>query len=416
MNKDTFCIYPFTSLALKHFNNKGALESFWPCCMMGDPVDGQWEPNRLGIEGVNDMSPEEMFNHPRMKLLRDNLANGVKDSACAVCWKKEEHGITSFRQISLSDTSTTTPEFIERVIENPTVEEIDISITNLCNLRCRMCAPSLSNSLVIDDDYFKKNGMLDEVIKVTGWWNNISYSYKIDESVTWDWLLNNTQQLKTVKMSGGEPFYNKHVIRFIDKCIEDDTAKNLTLAFRTNGTKFSKDIMEKLIKFKNNFHDISVDGFEKSHEYIRFPSTFESLDKSIRLYKSYISVPMRLVYIVSIHNIMDIPKFIDWARSIDGNSNLMFSQIYSNERGIALKHLSVKLLNKAKEQLLPYATMPGSHNINDVIAQIDDAIKFNKEDRSLALRETVLFDKSRNQSFEDYLNADIVDWLKNVQE
>jgi MoaA/NifB/PqqE/SkfB family radical SAM enzyme len=279
-----------------------------------------------------------------------------------------------------------------------------------------MCSPSLSNSLVIDDNYFEKNDMIKEVVEVTGWWNSNSYAYKIDESVTWDWLLKHSDQLKTVKMSGGEPFYNKHVIRFIDKCIEDDTAKNLTLTFRTNGTKFSEDIMQKLIKFKNNFHEISVDGFEKSHEYIRYPSTFEHLDKSLRLYKSYISSPMRLVYIVSIHNIMDIPKFIDWARSIDSESNLMFSQIYSNERGIALKHLSIKLLNKAKEQLVPYATMPRPHNVKDVIAQIDDAIKFNKEDRSLALRETVIFDKSRNQSFEDYLNTDIVNWLKNVQE
>lgn len=414
MNKNTFCIYPFTALALKHFNNKGALESFWPCCMMGDPVDGKWEPNRLGIEGVNDMTPEEMFNHPRMKLLRENLLNGVKDSACEVCWKNEERGLQSFRQISIADETTVTPEVIKEAIANPRVEEIDISITNLCNLRCRMCAPSLSNSLMMDDDYFKKNNMIDEVVNVTGWWNNISYSYKIDESPTWDWLLNNTKQLKTVKMSGGEPFYNKHVIRFIDKCIEDGSAKDLTLAFRTNGTQFTKEIMDKLAKFKNNFHDISVDGHGTAYEYIRFPGKFDSLDQNLRLYKSYVHVPIRLIYIVSIHNVMNIPDFINWARDIDDSANIRFTQIYSNERGVALKHLSVELLNKAKEQLLPFVGIRPPHNIAEAIAQIDDAIKFNKENKQLALRETLLFDKSRNQNFEDYLHKDIVNWLKDA--
>ncbi len=412
MNKNTFCIYPFTALALKHFNNKGELESFWPCCMMGNPVDGKWEPNRLGVEGVNGMTPEEMFNHPRMKLLRENLLNGVKDSACEVCWKNEERGMQSFRQVSIANEFMITPEVIQDVINTPRVEEIDISVTNLCNLRCRMCAPSLSNSLVIDDKYFEKNNMLDEVVEVTGWWNNNSYAYKIEESPTWEWLLNNTGKLKIVKMSGGEPFYNKNVIRFIDKCIENDSAKELTLSFRTNGTMFTAEIVDKLSKFKNNLHDISVDGHGTAYEYIRFPGKFDDLEKNIRLYKSRISAPIRLIYIVSIHNVMNIPDFITWARGLDSGTDIRFTQIYSNERGVALKHLSVELLNKAKNQILPFLDIPQPHNIAEVVAQIDDAIKFNDENKQLTLRETLVFDKSRNQNFSDFLHKDIVDWLK----
>ena len=410
MNNETFCIYPFTSLALKHFNNKGALEAFWPCCMMGDPVEGEQNTNRLEIENAQDMTPEEMFNHPRMQLLRDNLLNGVKDTACSVCWKKEEKGIRSFREISIDGL---TKEKKAQAVKNPRIQEIDISISNQCNLRCRMCAPSLSNSLGIDHDYFKKNDMLNEVIEVTGWWNTVSYTYRIDESDTWRWLLDNTKQLSTVKMSGGEPFFNKHVINFIDKCIEDGTSKTLDLTFRTNGTKFNDELMEKLVKFKSNSHDISVDGYGKSYEYIRYPAKFEDLDNSLKLYKKYIKKPMRLIYIVSIHNVMDIPEFVKWAMSIDNRVELLFTKIYSSERGVALSQLSTKLLNKAKEQLLPFIDSPVKNSISTVIAQIDDAILNNRENRELTLRETLIFDKSRNQTFEDYLHKDIVSWLKN---
>jgi molybdenum cofactor biosynthesis enzyme MoaA len=407
MNEDTLCAYPFKSLALKHYNRDGTLAAFWPCCMMGDPVDGVSNNNRLGIDGVDKMTPGEMFSHPRMELLRENLKSGVRDSACDVCWKKEDRGMKSFRQ-----TSFESPEDKKKVIEDCSLREVDISITNLCNLRCRMCTPGLSNALMQDNKFFKENNLLEQVTEVTGWWNDAVYSYKIEESDSWKWLMENTAQLTTLKMSGGEPFYNQNVIRLLDKCIADGTAKNIILNFRTNATLFTDELLTKLAKFKHNWHDLSVDGHGTAYDYIRYPSLFTELDSNIRRYSSYFNDNLKLVYIVSIHNVMNIPDFIDWARSINPGVMLMFTEIYDGDRGIALKHLSKDILTKAKMQLQQYTSNDTGLNIQNAINQITFAIENNAENKEKALLETELFDKSRNQKFEDFLHPDITEWLK----
>lgn len=409
MNENTICAYPFKSLALKHYNKDGSLASFWPCCMMGDHVDGVSDNNRLGIEGVDKMTPAEMFSHPRMQLLRENLKSGVKDKACTVCWQSEDRGLRSFRQTSFEP-----QEDKKKVVEECTLREVDISITNLCNLRCRMCTPGLSNALMQDHKFFKENNLLDQVTEATGWWNDTVYSYKIEESDSWKWLMENTGQLTTLKMSGGEPFYNQNVIRLLDKCIADGTAKNIILNFRTNATHFTDELLIKLSKFKNNWHDLSTDGHGTAYDYIRYPSTFKELDENIRRYNCYFSNNLKLVHIVSIHNLMNIPDFVDWATSINPHVTLIFTEIYDRNRGIALKHLSIELLEKAKQQLLRFSGTRIEKDVQNVIYQIDDAIKNNQENKQKALLETVLFDKSRKQHFEDFLHPDITTWLKTI--
>ena len=48
-----------------------------------------------------------------------------------------------------------------------------------------------------------------------------------------------------------------------------------------------------------------------------------------------------------------------------------------------------------------------------LIEIIDEAIKHNKCNRKKMLEEITLFDKSRKQNYENYLDVKLVDWLKN---
>ena len=86
MNKNTICKYPFNSIAIKDYTNNGELKTFWPCCMMGNQT---LEEVKLGIskkyarmgipsdEKLSDYTPLEIFNHPAMENLRQNLINGI---------------------------------------------------------------------------------------------------------------------------------------------------------------------------------------------------------------------------------------------------------------------------------------------------------------------------------------------------
>ena len=156
---NTFCKHPFEALAAKNFTDN-KLRAAWPCCMMGNrTAGGKHVENKLAILDVDKLTPEEIFNHPRMDQLRKNAQNNVRDHACIVCWEQEDKGMTSFRL-------SATEDFTEEARDNPKLTTLDVTVSSLCNLRCRMCSPQQSNSLFIDHKYFKENNIFIFYIKI----------------------------------------------------------------------------------------------------------------------------------------------------------------------------------------------------------------------------------------------------------
>ena len=271
MSSKTYCSQPFKEIAIKDFNGD-KLKTFWPCCMMGNKLTPHDDSNRLGVVDAHLLTPQEMYDHPRMNQLRENLSNGIRDSACAVCWDQEDRGLQSFRQRSDPITDN-----------NYNLHSIDLTTSNICNLRCRMCSPSASHQLMIDHQYFKNNGLLSKVNSVIGRWG-ISAPLETISSPQWDWLMENTHQITTLKASGGEPFYDNKVIKLLERYIETGSAKNTTLIFHTNATQFNDKIIDLLRHFKKNKHSFSIDGVNKVYEYIRYPGTFNELETSVKKY------------------------------------------------------------------------------------------------------------------------------------
>jgi sulfatase maturation enzyme AslB (radical SAM superfamily) len=398
---NTFCYYPFKSLAIKSFN-KDKLESAWPCCMMGDTL----KPNIMNMGDISDLTPEEIFDHPRFEQLRNNALNGVRDPACETCWRQEDDGLTSFRFFSNDEIYTDSSKELNT---------IDITTSNICNLRCRMCTPSNSNSLMIDYRYFEKNDLLRKSQKVTGLFFKSPIVKNVTESIQWDWLMENTTKIKVLKASGGEPFYDNKIIELLLKYIETGAAKDTTLTFHTNATVFNQDLFEILAHFKDNTHVFSVDGTEKIYDYIRYPATFDLLNKNIEMYKNAnISKLLRFNMVVSAYNVLDIPEYIKWILNIDSQSNIHFSEIYPLTRGVGLRRLPPRLLTLAKSQLIPFteSTVPCNENVKKLIGIIDNAINKNRENYKLMRQEIKLFDKSRNQCYSDYLNRHLIEYLK----
>ena len=129
-DKNTFCVMPWYGLTLDSRNRLS------PCCNINkwkytyDQVEDYWKSQEL---------------HD----LRSDLLNGVKNEICNKCWIKEEHGGQSQRQIS----NFAVKGKIRSQISNPEIKNIqyfDLTIGNLCNLRCLMCKPSLSSQILAE--------------------------------------------------------------------------------------------------------------------------------------------------------------------------------------------------------------------------------------------------------------------------
>ena len=402
-SKDTYCKFPFSQLAIKDFQD-GKLQDAWPCCNMGNLNYG--ETRSLEIENVDKLTPEEIFYHLRMEKLRKNLSNGVRDAACEVCWRMEDDGITSHRQHSLSGHETP--------VYDPSLEIIDITTSNICNLKCRMCNPGASNLLMEDHNFFKQNNLLDEFYAVAGERWGSSYAKVTQKSIQWDWLFNNMDKITILKASGGEPFLDKHILELLKKCVDKGIAKDISLMFHTNGTQFNKQIMQ-LLKHFHNHHTLSVDGTGSTYEYIRYPAKFSDINKNLNYYISYMNDSRSEVdfnFVVSSMNLFNIADFISWVNKINARCFVSFTEVYPINRGTSIRHLPKYLLEISKQQIEELLTDVNSHmKISDIIQQIDHAILFNQENKDKMKRELELFDKSRNQDYRDFLDPLLVDWL-----
>lgn len=405
-NSKTYCKYPFKQIAIKDFQND-KLKSFWPCCMMGNQIDDE-SMNRLGIENVHLLTPDEMYNHPRMTQLRNNLLNNVRDPACKVCWQQEEKGLKSFREFSHDD----------EMPEGDGLSMIDLTASNICNLQCRMCTPSASHQLMKDYGYFEKNNLMSTVESTIKRFHK-SEVLRITESPQWDWLMNNTHQIKVIRASGGEPFYDNKVIQLLEKYVETGAAKNTILHFHTNATQFTDDVVKLLQEFKSNKHTFSVDGYGKIYEYVRYPATFEQLQTSISNYINKLTnydPILNFTMVVNAYNVLNIQEYAFWTYQLSDKPSVVYSECYPMDRGISLIHMPIRLLKVAKDRIIHVLkNSPSLNNIHleNLITQVDFAINNNKENKKKMLDEIMLFDLSRNQSYKDFLDPLLVEWLSN---
>ena len=135
INKNTFCVAPWFSI---HLSSQKKLA---PCCLI--KKTNEYDYNQL----------EEYFNSPGLNELRSDLLNGVKNKNCASCWHAEEQGGDSLRLISNRTVGKSTDTQLMPQIENPEVSNIksfDLTLGNLCNLKCVMCTPILSSQLLAE--------------------------------------------------------------------------------------------------------------------------------------------------------------------------------------------------------------------------------------------------------------------------
>ena len=379
------CSYPYKQITLKDWDGD-KLKWSHPCCNMSRP---DWE-DPMGMDNAHKLTPPEIFNSEQFKMLRSGFDQNRKHGFCKTCWDMEKRGIEPF-YIHNDDT-----------LPRGELDVIDFTLSNKCNLACRMCDPQTSHKLMLDWKFFKQQGLINDIEKVTaGKFTEELQIPNVKNSIQYKWLLNNP--VKELRFSGGEPFFDSLLIDLLDKYIKEGWAKDTILAYHTNGTLFTDELIDKLNQFKKQYPKISVDSIEEGYDYIRHPSNFDDLDRSIRsfLYKSVNLGRVNIAVVISALNILDLKSHWQWCCFLPGKVFVSYCEVYPDNRGISPKWLPLKLLED-----LPYID-------SKKYAQIINSYKMrNSENKDLVKKEIELFDKSRSQSYKNYLHPHLVSWLE----
>jgi len=209
----------------------------------------------------------EIFKDPGLIATQQIVEQGSLPSNCIQCVKKEKVNGHSRRK------------FFEQVL-NPIVKEesknkndiyfLEFNMSNLCNLKCRMCSGINSTAWVKED--LKLSGMgIERPI------HDPEFGYRVMPSSIIDRLFDYPEYFKNlqyVNIKGGEPYMepaNKLIMHYLIKL---GLAKNITLDISTNGTVVDEEFDKLALQFKETKWHISIEGTGKLYEYIRGGNNF----------------------------------------------------------------------------------------------------------------------------------------------
>ena len=226
------------------------------------------------------------FIHSKIwETARNTMLKGEKVSGCENCYKKEDIGITSGRQI-----------FIEWFGTPKTVglEFLEISVNNKCNLACVGCNSNFSSKWASEDA--KQNKLNIKFLKNTG--------------IDFDTL--DLSNLKVLKLLGGEPLIEQR--KYID-ILKKINRKNLTLTLTTNGTFLLNDELKSLIEECKEVHFfISIDGIKEVNEWYRWPTDHDIVLKNIEWYQNWSKQNSNIIIIghtvINAYNIWTLGDFV----------------------------------------------------------------------------------------------------------
>lgn len=278
LNKNkAFCFYPFLTLVDDtEYTNICPKNRHVPIKKAADIIDWQTDKEYLQIR-------------------QDMLDGKLNHKICEECYNREAVGEESTRQFE-------TLEWANRLdfnepddffsIKNPIYYEIRPS--NICNIMCRTCNDHHSH--LIEQEYRRIQIPLvsNPTLKNTNF-DNIKF-----------------ESLEKIYVGGGEATIMPEFYNFLRNCIKNGHT-NFDLYIGTNGMKISETLLSLLSNFRHVCFSFSFDGYQKTNDYIRWGSDFETIVSNSRLVRERgFTVALQTVFsMYSITRMHEVFQFYD---------------------------------------------------------------------------------------------------------
>ncbi|CAH1660402.1 hypothetical protein BOSEA31B_12055 [Hyphomicrobiales bacterium] len=325
---ETFCVAPFTTLSLY----PTGLVTF--CCK---------NPTVLG--SYRDSALDELWSSPRLKQIRQSSLTGKRHPSCAHCWQLEDqNAVASWRQNLNTRLAHIVPEILAAAKPDGTIAAmpryVEVSMSNLCNLRCRMCSPELSTSLgkLWEDktgpgDPEGRPGLLQRPFA------------RLDRFI--DDLKIMGPSLEEVFFFGGEPLIDKNLLAAVEAL--EPWKSHIAASLNTNLTTLTGSgiaALERLQQFKSFNLSISIDGHRKLNEYIRVGTEAGAVERHARQLTAMFP-ELKLCATISPQAL----NILHWAETISYISQIFEPEYLSTSLVLNPLHMSVRSLPAPLKQL-----------------------------------------------------------------
>lgn len=270
------------------------------------------------------------------KEVRKQMMEGKRPSECQYCWNIEDSdpNIISDR---VQKSMEFAPENFEKIKNSNYKDDyspsyVEVSFSNKCNFACGYCSPIISSKF---NNEIKKYGgyklcnntSIYEDIKFNNTINNDNNEYI---KSFWKWLPELYNNLKFLRITGGEPLMDLNTFKLIDHVIENPN-KNLEFSINTNlnpPENMMKKLFEKL-DILNETKSVkkitiysSIDTYGKQAEYIRYGLNFEKFRQNLEyILDKYEYIQVSIMSTFNIFSLPNFNKLIDYVYTLKKHYN-----------------------------------------------------------------------------------------------
>ena len=196
--------------------------------------------------------------------------------------------------------------------------------------------------------------------------------------------------LRQVALAGGEPFLLEEFYHILEQIIEQGNAKATEVIISTNLTLLPKRFIGLIDKFKKIHLCVSIDGFEKSQEYIRYPIKWKTFDRNIQnlanIVNEFDNLCVSFAATLQALNLLEFPAILKYYNRIS-SKNEKQSRIYfylhqvTYPEHLRLQALPQRVLDKGIYSLENLTAQITGHQRNFILTEIEQIINFAKEAR-----------------------------------
>ena len=246
---------------------------------------------------------ESVWNNHEYKKLRQQYINGEEPEGCSKCFTQEAQGILSRRQREIEVHGKHLHLMDSLDAPNPVL--FDVKLGNHCNLQCKIC----------NSEFTKKWEQTE--LELFGQVINPSYGKDwVTQKQNWDSIVNISENLEVLYLSGGEPFLINDHYTLLDHLIETDRAKSIWIKFHTNGTfKLTDRLLEIFSKFQRIQLHYSIDDVGANYEYQRPPAKWSRLEENFK-HAMQQDVDVKITYTAGLLNSLSGTAMEQWCDSI----------------------------------------------------------------------------------------------------
>lgn len=365
-----YCVHAYKSL---RFDQAGGVAM---CCIQHERLTDK----EVSLNAHTN-SIDSIMNSDSAVAIRQQLEQGQWPVSCDVCEFQERVSGSSKRLIDNVSHSNITDTRVELKI-------IDISAGNTCNLKCRICGPRAS-SLWRQEYIDEQEERFGKIISIKTYDNRV---HGYTDSLVWNEIEANAENIIEIDMYGGEPFLVKKNWTMLQHFIDKDLAKNVVVHLNTNGTIWDDTKVKILEQFKEALVSFSIDGVGKQFEYLRFPGKFDEVDSNIR--KALTSkCKVNICYSVCAYNIFYVSEFLDYVDAL--GTSVYINHVYESSQN-SLRAVPIEI----KEVLLEKLKAKN----DDRLASTISILEVGEQDPALFEEfktDAKWHDSYRNESFEE---------------